>query len=194
MQASGCDGRGFVVARDGRFRGASSPSIHLHLALLHSCFSPAHQAASCLRTEVELARQCRRARHRIRPRSIRLVFAAKSHYLSRASICGGTRIMARRAMPHARCQRTVVSPWDRRTSTRFLTTTAARSSREFRVCCAFFVCDLAAGCRGSLHGSGAKGSRAGNTNGGGPLAAPVVAVGPRTSSSVSVRTTWGSRP
>jgi RNA polymerase sigma factor (sigma-70 family) len=106
MQASGCDERSFVLARDGRFRRASSPPTHLHLAQLSSPFSPVHQAASHPQTEVELARRCRRARRRIRLRSVRLVFAAKSHNLNRASICGGTRIMARRATPHARCQRT----------------------------------------------------------------------------------------
>jgi DNA-directed RNA polymerase specialized sigma24 family protein len=106
MQASGCDERSFILARDGRYRRAFSPAIYLHLALPSFPFSPASPATSHLRTEVKLARRCRRAGHRIRPRSLRLVFEAKSHYLGRAPFCGDTRIMARRAMPHARCQYT----------------------------------------------------------------------------------------
>src|SRR5262245_41315739 len=106
MQASECDGRTFVLARDGRFRRTSSPPAYLHLALPSSPFSPASPAASHLRTEFERAPWCRRARHHIRPRSLRLVFAANSHNLSRASTCGGTRRIEGVGTPHAHCQDT----------------------------------------------------------------------------------------
>lgn len=64
-----------------------------------------------LETELELP-SSRDARHRFHLRSLRRLLAAKSDGVRVAFSCGGTRIMARRALPHARCQHAVGEPME----------------------------------------------------------------------------------